>query len=149
MIFVLGPNPLLCKIRRSAGWHAEARHVSRNPYFYSVFRVFRNWYFLTCAAPHSISYLIFRSPPLWTPKSAKKIAKHGGQIVSCFLTPIFVVFFGHFCPKCESAIHPEISSTAIDPRNHFISSVFLSMHQKRRRQTATRGDQIPLLYLPR
>ena len=99
--------------------------------------------------PHYF-YLILQSPPSKTPKSAQKIAQHGGQIVPSFLTPIFVVFLGHFwSKKCETAIHPYISSTALEPRNHYISSVFLSMHQKRRRQTATRGDQIPLLYLPR
>ena len=53
-----------------------------------IFIAFSEFSGIDVRGPHpSIFYLIFRSPPWWTPKSAQKIAKHGGQIVPCFLTP--------------------------------------------------------------
>ena len=123
---------------------------SRNHYFYSVFQVFGNWKFLTCAAPPHYFLPHLTVSPFKDPKKCPKNSPTRGANSTLFFDPYFRSVFRPFlAQKCETAIHPYISSTALEPPNHYISSVFLSMHQKRRRQTATRGDQIPFLYLPR
>ena len=92
----------------------------------------------------------FTVSPFKDPKKCPKNSPTRGANSTLFFDPYFRSVFRPFlAQKCETAIHPYISSTALQPPNHYISSVFLSMHQKRRRQTATRGDQIPFLYLPR
>ena len=100
--------------------------------------------------PPTIFYLIWRSPPSKTPKSAQKIAQHGGQIVPFFLTPIFVVFLGHFWPKNAKPPWTLISVVPLlSPQTTIFPVFFCPCIQKKRRQTSTRGDQIPFLYLPR
>ena len=141
VIFVLGPNPLTCDIRVFAGWPAEALFISRNHYFYSVFQVFGNWKFLTCAAPPpTIFYLILRSPPSKTPKSAQKISQHGGQIVPFFLTPIFVVFLGHFWPKNAKPPFTLISVVPLlSPQTTIFPVFFCPCIQKKKTDIDKRG----------
>ena len=92
----------------------------------------------------------FTVSPFKDPKKCPKNIPTRGANSTLFFDPYFRSVFRPFlAQKCETAIHPYISSTALEPPTHYISSVFLSMHPKKRRQTSTRGDQIPFLYLPR
>ena len=147
-IFVLGPNSLFCKIHRFAGWHAEARRGSRNPFFSSVLCVCWNCNFLTCAAPPLYFSHLFVHSPLLGPKNLQKNSPTRGVNSALSFDPYFSsVFCPFFSPKCDILTVSFNLTSCLVTRNHYTSSVFASRPQKRRRQRATRGDQIPFLRL--
>ena len=146
VIFVLGPNPLTCKIRLFAGWPAEALFSPETSIFIAFSKFSKLEISDVRAPPPHYFKPHFTVSPFKDPKKCPKNSPTRGANSTLFFDPYFrSVFWPFLAQKCETAIHLISIVLLVTPETTIFLVFFCPSTKKEEDRRRQEGTKFPFL----